>query len=120
MEYLKTYKMFEQLDYNEIKQTCRDILLELSDCGYEISFGGEIGPALLTTNLINVFIRKSTEFTFDDIREVVHRLVDYLEFEGFEPSYYYKGNRIPHINTDVRFTPSEYLIQFEPSKNFRP
>ncbi len=87
---MKFIKLFESFNKKGIKETCEDILLELRDVGFEsvvytdvIDFDQKIIP-----NAIAVSIGyEATPFNYDDIKEVVNRLFDYLENEGYSLQY---------------------------------
>lgn len=91
MRYIKTYKIFERLTGEEIKSTCEDILLELSDDGFDcrvtVNNWGVLGAEDYKkwiggpVNWVSVTIYRKLEFTEKDIDYVVRRLEQYLDSE---------------------------------------
>ena len=93
MKYLTKYKLFENSNHDDIKsniveiaQTVKEILLPISDMGYEIvvtddvDFNGEfIGTIIIRVVDYNDPLLKVT----DEVKEEFIRMSDYLEYEGF-------------------------------------
>ena len=75
MKHLKKYKLFES--FNENINELNDILLELTDLGYSVDIQE------MKEN-IRVFVgHLSKSFTYDDVKEVFERMIDYMESEDF-------------------------------------
>jgi hypothetical protein len=65
-------------DFTDVYDTCRDILLDLSDDGFDVSVFD------LVTGYVVVTIKRTKKFTFKDIGETVLRLKTFLGQEGFK------------------------------------
>jgi len=90
MKYLKTYKIFEEVGQN-LKDDIKDILLELTDMGYQ--FDAQWHKS--TNNHPYVLIERSkldwdeknnkyVGFNHSDIKEVIDRIKDVAEEAGWE------------------------------------
>jgi hypothetical protein len=82
MRYLKSYKIFEEnisYDKEYIKKTLQDILLPISDMGYDISVTGD------NENLVIRVVSWGDQSLLisDDVKEVFITMKDYLESEGY-------------------------------------
>jgi hypothetical protein len=86
MKYLKRFnESVDKSNIEEIKQTIREILLPISDMGYEVSvtddvdFNGE-----LTGIIIRVVSYTDTPLKMEDeVKDEFIRMNDYLESSGF-------------------------------------
>ena len=105
MKHLKTYKLFENFNKNSeiILSTVNDILLELSDDGFEVYtrywVGGRVAYNRVAEN-IEVRITSSRKYEIDDIIEVYNRLCEYLYTWGFEKDLLARDGKvgsIPHL-----------------------
>ena len=98
MKYLTKYKLFENSNHDDIKsniveiaQTVKEILLPISDMGYEISVllkkemvVDDVLKGKLTGLIIRVVDYNDTPLKFnDEVKEEFIRMSDYLEYEGF-------------------------------------
>ena len=91
MKYLTKYKLFENSNHDDIKsniveidQTVKEILLPISDMGYEISVVDDVLKGKLTGLIIRVVDYNDTPLKFnDEVKEEFIRMNDYLESEGF-------------------------------------
>jgi hypothetical protein len=82
MRYLKSYKIFEEnisYDKEYIKKTLQDILLPISDMGYDISVTGD------NENLVIRVVSWGDQSLLisDDVKEEFITMKDYLESEGY-------------------------------------
>ena len=77
MKWLKTYKIFESKE--DIIQTVKDILLPISDMGYDISVTGD------NENLVIRVVSWGDQSLLitDDIKQDFITMKDYLESEGY-------------------------------------
>jgi hypothetical protein len=87
MKYLTPYKLFEsnETNYDDIKETLREILLPISDKGYEIVVTDDVD---LNGEFIGIIIKvvdyKETPLKItDEVKDEFIRMNDYLESEGF-------------------------------------
>lgn len=98
MRYLQTYKLFESSS-EDIKQVIKDILLPISDMGYEIS----VEEYAATPQLVIRVVLWTDEplLITDDIKEEFMRMKDYLESEGYNSILvkYWYSNSISHSRT---------------------
>jgi hypothetical protein len=86
MKYLKRFnESVDKSNIDEIKQTIREILLPISDMGYEISvvddvdFNGEL-------TCLNIRVVRYTDPTLkmnDEVEDEFIRMKEYLELSGF-------------------------------------
>ena len=98
MKYLTKYKLFENSNHDDIKsniveiaQTVKEILLPISDMGYEISVllkkemvVDDVLKGKLTGLIIRVVDYNDTPLKVtDEVKEEFIRMSDYLEYEGF-------------------------------------
>lgn len=80
MRYLIKYKLFEQLSgWDDIEVSCRDILSDLEDDGFQIIVAKS--PLSFLSNRRYVHIFKREEFTIDDIKSTLDRIYSYLKSE---------------------------------------
>lgn len=92
---MKFIKLFESFNKKGIKETCEDILLELHDNGFESyvridDIVGTDNKKLPDSIAVGVGCRKEGElvaFNYSDIKEVINRLIDYLEIDGYNLQY---------------------------------
>ena len=96
MRYLKTYKIFESLSTEDVREDLTEICYELTDGRFAVKIYGDNEftgwgvipgsgmnvPALVDGDKI-LFITLSNYmdydgFSFDEVREVILRLIDYL------------------------------------------
>lgn len=81
MRHLKSYQLFELTKFQlfkdselkEMVQTCRDILVELEDRGFNYNLQFYYNP------WITFHIVRKEEFDYSDIEDVVERLKGYLQ-----------------------------------------
>jgi hypothetical protein len=92
MKYLKRFNESVENVSDDIKQTIKDILLPISDMGYEISVSEDNPPKLKRDNEENfpqliirlvTFLDKELLVT-NDVKEEFIRMKEYLESEGFK------------------------------------
>ena len=85
MRYLKTYKIFESSD--NIKQVIKDILLPISDMGYEISVNGDDSELVIRV----VLWTSEPLLVTDEVKDEFIRMKDYLQSEGYNSiiTHYY-------------------------------
>ena len=91
MKYLKRFNESVENISDDVKQTIKDILLPISDMGYEISVSEDNPPKLKRDNKENfpqLIIRVVTFLNEpllvnDEVKEEFIRMKDYLESEGF-------------------------------------
>ena len=82
MKYLQTYKLFESYE-GDIKQVIKDILLPISDMGYDISII-EDDKENFTQFVIRVVSWGDQSLLItDEVKEEFIRMKDYLESEGY-------------------------------------
>ena len=108
MKYLKRFNenfKGSNLFNPEILSTVNDILLELSDDGFEIKtkywIGGRASYNKVAEN-IEIYISKNRKYEIDEIIEVYNRLCEYLESEGFKKDLLAENGKrgsIPHLTT---------------------
>jgi hypothetical protein len=112
VKYLKTYKIFESVPWGrgkgiyqyasrnkEIRRTCDDILLDLTDDGYFVGFLFDLdddnnwGLSLSDiVTVIQITIRKDKDlFLMEEVEPVVDRLISYLKSEGFSKTFNSSG-----------------------------
>ena len=87
MKYLTPYKLFEsnETNYDDIKETIKDILLPISDMGYEIVVTDNLLYGELTGLIIGVVDYNDPLLKVnDEVKEEFIRMADYLESEGFD------------------------------------
>ena len=100
MRHLKTYTLFERSklykdDIQEHIKILKDICLELSDKYYFVDIQEIKGTGILNPDSIRVFIfdepngsdRYMDEykpFTYDDVKVVFERMIDYMDSQDFE------------------------------------
>lgn len=105
MKYLNTYKLFESTTAGDVKLDCEEILLELTDIGFEVNIAINtwekefFNPNIYTIDWVNVILKNDKEFSIKDVKEYISRLTRYLK--NFE------------LKKDVS---NSYLIE---RKNFR-
>jgi uncharacterized protein (UPF0297 family) len=123
MKYLKSKKVFENLSYNidDIKETIEDILLPISDKGYNITVThNEYSPPKsmstdttrgFTSIVIKVVDRIDTPLKVtDEIKDEFIRMKDYLESEGFNPiKVIMKVYTVDHFMTDRKVDFSKFI-----------
>ena len=81
MKHLKSYPLFELTKFQlfkdselkEMVQTCRDILVELQDRGFNYNLQFFYNPWM------TIHIVRKEEFDYSDIEDVVERLKGYLQ-----------------------------------------
>jgi len=78
MRYLKTYKIFES-NTDDVMQTVKDILLPISDMGYDISVTGDNENLVIR---VVSWVDQSLLIT-DEVKEEFMRMRDYLQSEGY-------------------------------------
>jgi hypothetical protein len=98
MKYLQSYKLFESFDQNdELIKVLNDICLELSDEDYSFFIQDLKGTGILNPefswNKISVSVTgkpnvgdvwRYKPFTYDDVRDVFERMIEYMNSEDFE------------------------------------
>lgn len=84
MNYIKFYKIFENLEVNSIKNDVDDIFIELKDIGYKVSFNIEEHKLSNEFNSYKIVLRmengSSDDFKTSDIKEYLMRYKDYFKF----------------------------------------
>ena len=126
MRYLKTKSVFEHLKrFNEsnnddVIQTVKDILLPISDMGYEISVIEDDRLVSLRKPIYQLIIRvvswgdKPLLLT-DEVKDEFLRMKDYLQSEGYnsiEAHYYTRFNDVPPVFGKVKTNYSQELDEF--------
>jgi hypothetical protein len=101
MKYIKEFKLFESIDDNdqndELIKVLNDICLELSDEDYSFFIQDLKGTGILNPefswNKISVSVTgkpnvgdvwRYKPFTYDDVRDVFERMIEYMDSEDFE------------------------------------
>lgn len=100
MKYLKSYKLFENLDTNDLVQDVRDMLLELSDmdlttyCQYypEKQMSGYKRREYISVGLEKELsdvprLDSQLDIRWLDVSEVIYRVLDFMSGDGWKPSY---------------------------------
>ena len=89
MKHLKTYKIFESSD--DIKQVIKDILLPISDMGYDISVNGDDSELVIRV----VIWGDEPLLITDEVKDEFIRMKDYLQSEGYNSikSKFYLNDR---------------------------
>ena len=93
MKWIKTYKLFES-NTDDVIQTVKDILLPISDMGYEISvdegiYYKQFSDSELVIRVVT-YVDKPLLIT-DEVKDEFIRMKDYLNSEGYnsiEAQYY--------------------------------
>ena len=107
MRYLKR---FNESNNDDVIQTVKDILLPISDMGYEISVVSEVVFAKFRTNQLIIrvvtYVDKPLLIT-DEVKDEFLRMKDYLQSEGYNSivaHYYTRFNAVPDSpsNKDVK------------------
>jgi hypothetical protein len=129
MKYLTPYKLFEsnETNYDDIKETLREILLPISDMGYNVEVMDNVEDIFnlakkvnqdyayqvaKDTQLSSIIIRV-VEFKFgntplktnDEVKEEFNRMNDYLESIGFNVSA-----RYIKVGKDLNNPPGTQLV----------
>jgi hypothetical protein len=90
MRYIKRYNLFESLTYNQIVENIKDILLPISDLGYdniEVKLVKDYNYYIF----VNIINYKDTPLSFVEIEDDILRLNDFVNNNGFEVNeIYYK------------------------------
>lgn len=83
MRYIKTYKIFEKLDFDEFKGNITEILYPISDVGYNIRF---FTPVLNDNHSITIRIVElgDNSLCVNDFIDEFDQLNDYIKSEGFD------------------------------------
>jgi hypothetical protein len=92
MKYLQSKRVFEnlELDRSEIKETILDILLPISDMGYEIDIFNGYELSIFSGLVIKVVSFGDPSLKMDDeVKDEFIRLNDYLESIGKSIVVYY-------------------------------
>ena len=101
---MKYLKRFNETVENIVEQTISDILLPISDMGYEIS----VEEYHANTQLVIRIVQWTDEplLVTDEVKEEFMRMVDYLESEGYNSILvkYWYSNSISHSR------PFDYFI----------
>ncbi len=100
MKYLKSYKLFENLDIDDLVQDVRDMLLELSDMDLTAScehYPEKQMPSYVRREYISVGLEKELsdiprldsqlDIRWLDVNEVINRVLDFMSISGWKPSY---------------------------------
>jgi hypothetical protein len=135
MRYLRTYKLFEEStqkivadkikEVEGITQTIKDILLPISDMGYDISVRDntyDSGPIYKspTEFIIRIVLYTDKPLKIDEeVRDEFDRLNDYLESLGL--TLYIKGVTIFDAEVNLKYNEfiSNYLSNSLSIKDFR-
>jgi hypothetical protein len=100
MKYLKSYKIFET-KISDLVDILKDISLDLTDDFFSVSV------TCLDDLQIHVTIRKGESLMCQEVKDCVHRMVGYMESEGYEYNisvlYYRPDNQEPEKQTLGRF-----------------
>lgn len=94
--YLKRFNESVDKSIDDIKQTIEDILLPISDMGYEISVNDDVDFNGELTGIIIRVVRYGDPILRmnDDVKDEFIRMKEYLESSGFnsiEPNYVIEG-----------------------------
>ncbi len=99
MKYLKKYKVFENLDTDELVQDVRDMLLELNDMDLTTScehYPGFQKSSGASREFISVGLEKELsddpnvyqqDIKWSDVSEVIYRVLDWMSGNDWKPSY---------------------------------
>jgi len=84
MKYLKEYKIFENSKekIDEIIDDCNDILIDLIDIGFEVSF--RVPVYSTKEEELQLLIRKVELFKYEDIKYYIDRIDSYLSVNNFQ------------------------------------
>ena len=113
MKHIKNFKIFESKFENlsheemtEMYMTCKDILLELEDLGFRTNTTFFYNP------WITFRISNNKHFEYDEIKEVVDRLSDYLSEFGFQIEWQSPSILNALLSNTLNFetTRGEYII----------
>jgi len=85
MKHIKTYKIFESSENDEVKQYLEDIFLELEDEGFDVDIEGRWLRTFNTEQHTGyeVKIEKSKTFLLEDVYEYILTCKSYLKEMGF-------------------------------------
>ena len=86
MKYLKRFnESIDKSNFDDIKENIKDILLPISDMGYEISvvYGGDFNGELTCLNIRVVRYTDPTLKMNDEVEDEFIRMKEYLELSGF-------------------------------------
>ena len=122
MKHLRTYGKFTDIHYkvfesntDDIIENVKDILLPISDMGYDISVNHLPYPAVESNELIIrvvTYIDKPLLIT-DEVKEEFLRMKDYLQSEGYnsiEAHYYTRFNAVPVKELDEFITVKDPIV----------
>ena len=132
MKHLKRFNENFNKD-SEVLSTVNDILLELSDDGFEIEtkywIGGRVAYNKIAEH-IEIRINKNRKYEIDEIIEVYNRLCIYLDSEGFEKDLLAENGKvgsIPHLRIfefmnswSSRFSFSALTVDYKRYKEHNP
>lgn len=92
MNHIKTFKLFESDSYDEIKINCEDILIDISDNGFEVTTSYLKKDSEESKDYFQFTIGSSERsysegsFKLGEFKDNIKRLISYLNGEGFELS----------------------------------
>lgn len=108
MRYLKTY---EKLSIEDIKNTCDDILLELTDLGFKTYITSELSWIRIliskTDKNITNMVAKDL-FKIEEIKEYIDRIEEYLSTHGFRLDDPLESKNT--IKTEVIRNPADFSL----------
>ena len=84
MNYLKTYKIYEDSNFSDLKEDLKDIVLELEDDNFECNI--DFNEKNEKLNSVNISISKKESWNLKNIDDVIVRVVNLLYDFGLYPS----------------------------------
>jgi len=94
---MKYLKRFNESNTDDVIENVKDILLPISDMGYNVSVNGEINQLIIR---VVTYVDKPLLIT-DEVKEEFIRMKDYLHSEGYdsiEANYYTRFNAVPALS----------------------
>ena len=96
MRYLKLYESFSNSELESVRLDIKDILLEISDLGYEVSVNSRVYSNI---DHISIFIENFQELKYKPTEEFIdpiRRLLDFGSNNGFKHLIFTYNNSIAH------------------------
>jgi hypothetical protein len=107
MKHIRTYQVFESSSKpEEIKRYLEDILLELSDIGFETDVRVRVNGYATYKSPSDVYyidIRNNEKFTWFDIEDVISSIDGYLETIDFKRFDYIVHQNIRHCQKESSY-----------------
>lgn len=92
MKWIKLYDSFSEVNY--IKNNLQEIFYDISDdglstmvCGYRPGRDSKFGKRREHFNLHLMSEDESNKLSWEDVRPVIHRAIDFMDSEGWIPSF---------------------------------